>query len=88
MQNFTLKEIPVGEYKSIEHRFFSYRLWKEERNNLIQQRAQDKFKRSKKRKERETDATEEEGEPKRKKSCQHHSDYPISSPLCYSPSSP
>jgi len=73
-RRFIKKEVTVGGYTPLKHGFFSYQLWKEERNRIRQRRAQAKRERGKKRKERETD--DEETQPKAKKSCTNHSESP------------
>ena len=71
-RKFVEKEVTVGGYAPLKHGFFSYQLWKEERNRIRQRRAQAKLGREKKRKTRETD--DEEAQPKSKKSRTNHSD--------------
>ena len=73
-RKFVDKEITAGGYTPLKHGYFSYQLWKEERNSQRQRRAQTKLIREKKRKARESD--EQEAEPKAKKSCTSLSDSP------------
>jgi len=73
-RKFVDKEITAGGYTPLKHGYFSYQLWKEERNSRRQRRAHTKLIREKKRKARESD--EQEAEPKAKKSCTSLSDSP------------
>ena len=73
-RKFVDKEIMTSAYTPLKHRYFSYQLWKEERNSRRQRRAHTKLIRERKRKERVLD--EQEDEPKAKKSRKSHSDSP------------
>ena len=72
-RRFIEKEVTVGGYAPLKHGFFSYQLWKEERNRIRQRRAQAKREREKKRL-RSTD--DEETQPKAKKSRTQYSTSP------------
>jgi len=72
-RKFVDKEITHSGYTPLKHGYFSYQLWKEERNSRRQRRAHTKLIRERKRK-RESD--EQEDEPKAKKSHKSHSDSP------------